>query len=452
MIGTPLNDDDGSNSGSSYVFELSEDLWSQTQKLISNDGTTGDKFGYSVSLSGDKALIGSRFGDDNSINSGSAYVFDLLSGDWSQTEKFSTPDSAAGDNFGVSVSLGDERALIGARFDNENGSNSGSAYVFELISGRWSLSEKLIATDGAADDNFGISVSLSGDRALIGAYRNDDNGNDSGSAYIFDLTAGSWSQTQKLAATDGTNTDYFGYSVSLSGDRALIGAYRDAANSGSAYVFDLTSGFWSLSQKIISPDSTSGDNFGWSVSLNGDRALIGTRRVDDINSNNSGSAYQFDLMDGLWLQIQKITAEDGRQFDKFGSSVSLFADKVLIGALDVDERDTNAGSAYVFYIIPDHNIAVTVTGLELTNSIEVTTNGQSLNFIGPSVATSFTTPINENVAYGVEITANPSSPEQVCSVTGGNSGMNDGSGIMTITGVAIEVNCVTTLIFRNGFE
>ena len=350
LIGARWDDDNGTSSGSAYVFDLIGETWSQTTKLTAADGAAGDNFGLSVSLSGDSALIGAHLDDDNGSNSGSAYVFDLNAGTWLQTAKFTTTDGAESDFFGGSVSLSGDRLLIGAYQDDDNGNNSGSAYVFDLSGGTWSQTAK-ISNDGAAGDFFGYSVSLSGDRVLVGAYQDDDNGNASGSAYVFDLIGETWSRTVKLTADDGEADDNFGYSVSLSGDRALVGAILDDSNgtsSGSAYVFDLNGGTWLQTAKLIAEDGAVADTFGFSVSISGDRALIGALGDDD-NGSNSGSVYVFDLSGGTWSQMIKLTAGNGAANDRFGYSVSLSGDRALVGALyGDDDFVTNSGSAYVF--------------------------------------------------------------------------------------------------------
>ena len=215
----------GSHSVSAFDFD---------KKLLTSDGAADDQFGLSVSLSGNRALVGSRFDDDNGNNSGSAYIFDVTTGNFLQ--KLTPPDGAAGDQFGISVSLSGNRALVGSRLDNDNGTNSGSAYLFDVTTGN--LLQKLKASDGAADDRFGFSVSLSGNMALVGSRLDDDNGSNSGSAYLFDVTTGNL--LQKLTPLDGAAGDQFGFSVSLSGNTALVASYLDDDNgtdSGSAYLF-----------------------------------------------------------------------------------------------------------------------------------------------------------------------------------------------------------------------
>jgi hypothetical protein len=166
------------------------------RKLLAEDGAAGDRFG-NVSVSGDTAVIGAGSDDDNGDESGSAYVFvRAADGTWSQQAKLTAADGAAIDCFGWSVAVSGGTAVIGAAGDDDNGDQSGSAYVFvRAVDGTWSQQAKLTAPDGAAEDLFGISVAVDGGTAVIGAYQDDDRGENSGSAYVFVRAAdGTWSK------------------------------------------------------------------------------------------------------------------------------------------------------------------------------------------------------------------------------------------------------------------
>jgi hypothetical protein len=350
LIGVINDDDNGANSGSAYVFIRTGTTWSQQAKLLASDGTAGDNFGLSVSLDGDTALIGAPFHDDNGADAGSAYMFTRTGTTWTQQRKLLASDPAAGDCFGGSVSLSGDTALIGAPYDDDNGADSGSVYMFTRTGTTWTQQQKLHASDGAAGDQFGFPVSLDGDTALIGAYYNDDNGANSGSAYVFTRTGTTWTQQQKILAPDGATGDCFGDSVSLSGDTALIGAEYDDDNgdsSGSAYIFIRTGTTWTQQQKLHASDGAVSEDFGNSVSLEGDTALIGALNNAD-NGGSSGSAYVFIRTGTTWTQQQNLLASDGAVGDQFGCSVSLNGDTALIGVYGDDDNGHNSGSAYIF--------------------------------------------------------------------------------------------------------
>lgn len=349
LVGAPLDDDDGNASGSAYVFERVGGGWSEVVKLTSSDAEPGDRFGATVAISGDLALVGA-FGDDHDGNgSGSAYVFDGAAG-WSEVAKLTASDAAAGDLFGVSVAISGELAIVGASRNDDDGSDSGSAYVFDGAAG-WSEVAKLTASDGAAEDEFGTSVGISGDLAVVGAPQDDDNGDVSGSAYVYNGAAG-WGEVAKLTASDGAAMDFFGATVAINGDLALIGARDDDDNgdfSGSAYLFSGMAG-WSEVAKLTASDGSPGDQFGKSVAISGDLALVGADGEAD-NGISAGSAYVFDGADG-WSEVAKLTASDGAVEDFFGISVAISGDLALVGAFGDDDKGDLSGSAYAFELVP----------------------------------------------------------------------------------------------------
>ena len=299
------------------------------QKVLSSDGAERDRFGLSASIDGDTAIIGAM-GD---LYSGSAYVYVRSNGVWSEQAKLTASDAAQYDYFGSSVSIDGDTAVIGARYDdgNGNGNDSGSAYVYVRSNGVWSEQQKLTASDGAQEDYFGRSVSIDGDTAVISGVTGQGLG--SGTAYVYVRSNGVWSEQQKLTASDGVAYDGFGFEVSISGDTAVIGAPREMTNeSGSAYVYVRSNGVWSEQAKLIASDGAVNHYFGSSVSLDGDTAVIGAYGDDDNgNGNDSGSAYVYVRSNGVWSEQQKLTASDTAEYDRFGNRVSINGDIAAIG-------------------------------------------------------------------------------------------------------------------------
>ena len=319
-------------------------------KITASDGAAVDAFGYSVSISGDYAVVGAFLDDDSGSSSGSAYIFKRVGESWAQEAKLLPADGAASDKFGRSVSISGDYAVVGAFFDSDNGIASGSAYVFKRTGASWAQETKLLPSDGAAFDFFGKSVSISGDYAVVGAQENDDNGTNSGSAYVFKRAGASWAQETKLLPSDGATIDVFGISVSISGDYAVVGAHRDRDNgsfSGSAYVFKRTDVTWTQEAKLLPSDGAADDQFGISVSISGDYAVVGAQENDD-NGSNSGSAYLFKRSDTIWTQEAKLLASDGAAADEFGRSVSISGDYAVVGAWRDNDNGTDAGSAYLY--------------------------------------------------------------------------------------------------------
>jgi hypothetical protein len=346
LVGAFHDFDNGPYSGSAYVFIRTGATWTQQAKLLPSDGEAGDNFGVSVALYDNTALIGAHGDDDNGDSSGSAYVFTRNGTTWTQQAKLLASDGAAGDAFGWGVSLYGDTALIGAQYDDDNGNESGSAYVFTRNGNAWAQQAELFPSDPAPADLFGCSVSVYGETAIVGAYWDDDNGEDSGSAYVFTRTGTTWNQQAKLLASDGDLFDRFGYAVSLDHDTALIGAYWDNDNgdhSGSAYVFTRTGTTWTEQAKLLASDGDITDWFGAAVAVKGDMALIG-EPYDDVNDYESGSAYVFIRNGTTWTQQEKLFASDGIEMDLFGWSVSLSENHAIIGA----NFQIGTGSAYVF--------------------------------------------------------------------------------------------------------
>ncbi len=262
--------------------------WEQLHKLTADDAATGDRFGWSVASCGDHAIVGVSHDDDAGSESGSAYVFDVITGE--QLHKLTADDAAEGDWFGVSVGISGDLTIVGAYYDDDAPyADSGSAYVFDVITGE--QLHKLTADDAAEGDWFGISVGISGDLAIVGAPYNDVAGSNSGSAYVFDVITGE--QLHKLTADDAVAGDCLGVSVGISGDLAIVGAYYDddaGSESGSAYVFDATTG--DQLHKLTADDAAADDRFGYSVAISDDLAIVGAHGDDDAVST-SGSAYVF---------------------------------------------------------------------------------------------------------------------------------------------------------------
>ena len=331
----------------------------QVAKLLASDGASNDWLGYSVAISGTTALVGASLDDDNGSNSGSAYIFEQQpDGSWLETAKLLASDGASTDFFGNSVAISGTIALVGAYRGDGNETNSGSAYIFEQQpDGSWLETAKLLASDGESSDYFGYSVAISETTVLIGAYEDGDNGSNSGSGYIFEQQQdGTWLETAKLTASDGASNDRLGYSVANSGTTALVGACYDddnGLNSGSAYIFEQQQdGSWLETAKLLASDGESNDWFGWSVAISGTIDLVGAYGDDD-NGSYSGSAYIFkQQQDSSWLETAKLLAADGESTDYFGYSVAISGTTALVGAYADDDNGGNSGSASIFNI-PD---------------------------------------------------------------------------------------------------
>jgi hypothetical protein len=334
-------------------------------KLTASDAAAGDIFGVAVAVSGDTAVIGASNDDDRR---GSAYVFVRSGGVWSEEAKLMASDAAPDDDFGFAVAVSGDTAVIGARQEDPGGiNNQGSAYVFTRSNGVWSEEAKLTASDpGPTGAFFGWSVALSNETAVIGAITDRlYTGPNWGAAYVFTRANGVWSEEAKLIASDSGHVDFnFGYSVGVSGDTAVIGSWNEAA-----YVFTRSHGVWSEETKLIASDAAPFDDFGESVAVSGDTVVVGARSDDD-NANQSGSAYVFTRSNGTWSEETKLTASDAAAREVFGWSVAASADTVVIGAPWSDE---GSGSAYVFE--PKRDVEIDIKPGSRTNPITLESKG-----------------------------------------------------------------------------
>ena len=379
--------------------QITIDPFVQQAKLTASGGAAGDYFGNSVSVSGTTVVVGSP-GTTVGSNSGqgAAYVFTESGSNWSQTATLTASDGAAGDGFGYSVSISGTTVVVGAPYATvgDNG-GQGAAYVFtEPGSGGWastSTAAKLTASDGAAYDDFGDSVSISGDgtTVVVGANQSDSGGR--GAAYVFtEPGSGGWASTStaaELTASDGVAYDDFGGSVSINGDgtTVVVGANQsDSGGSGAAYVFtEPGSGGWAgtnTAAELTASDGAGGDDFGYSVSINGDGTTV-VVGADQSGSGGNGVAYVFTKSGSVWSQTAELTASDGAAYDGFGSSVSISGTTVVVGAPYATVDNSGQGAAYVFTKPGSGGWANTSTAAKLTAS-----DGVAGDYFGGSVSIS----------------------------------------------------------------
>jgi len=357
VVGAPYDDQAAVKAGAAYVLEKTASGWVQRTKLTADDAEADDRFGYSVAIDGDTIVVGAYKDDDKGSVSGSVYVFTGSGSNWTQEQELTAADGAADDYFGISVAIDGDTVVVGASWDDDKGDNSGSAYVFTRTGSGWTEEQKLLAADGAADDYFGMAVAIDGDTVVVGASWDDDKGDNSGSAYVFTRTASVWTQDQKFLAADGAAGDHFGVAVAIDGDTVVVGAHRDddkGNDSGSAYVFQRTGSIWVRQDKLLAADGAVDDWFGWSVAIDGDTVVVGAH-LDDDKGSKSGSAYVFQLGAGdVWLEQQKLTAAAGAAGDWFGRAVAYNGSDLLVGADGRDDPLANySGAVHTFEVVSD---------------------------------------------------------------------------------------------------
>jgi len=300
-----------------------------------------------------KRLIGDSFGGMVVIVC--ALACHSVQADWEQWYRLAAPDGAQYDYFGASVGISGDYAVIGAVYNDDAGSNSGSAYIFKPVGSYWVYDDKLTSSDAYTQQNFGRSVCIDGDYAIVGAT---GDGTTPGAAYIFKKLGGGWSQLGILTASDGVGGDNFGWSVSIDGDRAVVGAHFDdnvrGTDAGSVYYYEGPGGGWATMTEMVklwAPDGIGSDQLGFSVSISGDYIIAGASFQDAvIYQPDCGAAYIFDRDPDTWIWAyqDKLIASDASAGDALGYSVAIDANYAIIGAIGDDEPGGQEGSAYVF--------------------------------------------------------------------------------------------------------
>ncbi|MET0645024.1 MAG: Calx-beta domain-containing protein, partial [Pyrinomonadaceae bacterium] len=342
-----------SGRGAAYVFTRSGSAWSQQQKLLASDGAAGDAFGFSVGVSGDTAVVGSRLDNVNGVGGqGSVYVYTRAGTTWSEQQHlFGVEATQRNDTFGGSVAIHGDTIAVGAPAHEvlPGIANHGAVYIFTRAGTVWTRQRKLIHSD-AAPDALGTSVAFDGSSVVAGA---PSKNSARGAAYVFaiDPNAG-----PKLLADDGLSQDRLGYAVAVSGDTAVVGAPEDEivstqTNRGAAYVYVRANGVWTQQQKLLASDGASSDKFGTSVAIHGDTIVVGAPNSDTNQSeSDQGAAYVFTRSGSTWTQQAKLVASDGADGDWFGQSVAVSGDTAVVGAIfdDINNTAANQGEVYVY--------------------------------------------------------------------------------------------------------
>jgi hypothetical protein len=324
-------------------------------KLKGSENSQGDFFGSGVALFGDTAVVGAE-GDDLSTSfqhEGTAYVFVRSGTSWSEQARLSASDAGSSDQFGSAVAVWDDTAVIGAWADDHSGlSNAGSACVFVRSGSSWTEQAKLTAPLASSYAQFGISVAVSGDTAVIGANLADLRGlPNAGTASVFVRSGTRWSWQATLKASDATALS-FGTSVAVSGDTVVVGAPQGsgpATADGSAYVFVRSGSQWTQQAQLVGADAAGATGFGRSVSVWGDTLAVGADQTALLDAPYAGSAAVYVRSGTAWQLQARLAASDAAPYDHFGRAISVTEGTVLVGASDAAVGSQgDAGVAYLF--------------------------------------------------------------------------------------------------------
>ncbi|MCX5671401.1 MAG: YbhB/YbcL family Raf kinase inhibitor-like protein [Planctomycetota bacterium] len=285
LVGAPGDDLPGlDNTGSVYVFQRTLAGWTQTARITAPDLVLGASLGWSVSVSGDWALVGAPWdGPPSSADDGSAYFFRRSGTTWTQVSKFTPPVTTPADAFGYSVSIEGNLAVIGAPL---GGTGNGAVYVYQRLVTGWQRKVELPAPTGA--QQFGKSVATDGLTVLVGAPA------EAGAAYLFSRAGTTWTQTAKLTDPHALVDTHFGTSVTIDGGLVLIGAADTVTHTGSVHVFQREGAAWGEAGRLTTANAATDSQFGWAVGLDGNRAIVGADTDDTAGAQDAGAAYVFE--------------------------------------------------------------------------------------------------------------------------------------------------------------
>lgn len=337
--------DEINNSGATYVFERADGAWTRTQKLVAPTPTPGWAFGAATAVWRDQIFVGAPAEDHSeSEQAGTVFVYEKdANGAWQIVQTLIASDAQSFGFFGAELAVDEDLLVVGAQFSSPGGMlGAGQAYIFRRIAGVWVEEGRLVASDVASMDNFGVAVAVAGERVLVGAERNDLDGIESaGAAYVFERAEDAWQETTRLTAPAPFADDRFGVSVALTGTAAIVGAFLDdnelGAGAGSAFVYRQSEAGWSYEHPLLGADTVAGDVFGWSLAARGGTALV-SAPFDELNL---GAAYIFSGIGGCPEDLDQNGAVDSGDLatllSQYGQSGKLSGDLDGDGQVSVSD-------------------------------------------------------------------------------------------------------------------
>lgn len=355
VVGAPFDDSSATNAGMAYVYDLSSANPTAPIAVLNNPNPdAGDGFGYAVGISGGMVVVGARYSDAGATSSGAVYVYDLNgTSPTAPIEVLNNPSPAAGDEFGGSIAISGTRVVVGAPMDDTGSADAGSAYVYDL--GGVNPATPIVTINnagGPASAYFASSVAISGTRVVIGAYLDDTGGMDSGSAYVYDVSgANPTTPIAVLSDPYPVENNFFGSAVGISGMRVVVGAFFDntgAFDAGSAYVYDLGGADPTTPVSVLrNPSPAVSDRFGFAVGISPTRVVVGAY-LDDKGATNSGSAYVYTLGEVEPFDPIVLYNLSPATSGSFGNAIGISGTRVIVGAYSDDHGAENAGSAFVY--------------------------------------------------------------------------------------------------------
>ena len=325
--------------------------WDQISTVVASDGDVNQQFGYDVDIGDEWAVVGARFDNELGIEAGAAYILWFDGNTWVEHSKLLPSNGAKNDEFGSSVSIFENRVLVGAPGNDAGEQEAGAAYVFEYDGNNWIETTLIIATNSGENDLFGGSVSIYNDYAVISSVQDDSIAVNSGAVYVFEYK-NDWVENAILKATDAESDDQFGCDVSVSGEYIIVGAKHedsDGNNSGAAYIFerDDNLGNWFQSEKLTVNNPETESEFGASVDISGNHLIVGSPKKD-TNGQDYGIAVVYSRSGNIWVEEQEIQPDGLHPYIEFGTRVSISANYIAVGAPYSFPLQPDEGTAFIF--------------------------------------------------------------------------------------------------------
>ena len=477
VVGVPGDDDNGSGAGAVFIFTRNQggnNNWGEISKIEASDGAAGDGFGWAVAIAGDYIVIGAPGDDDNGSNSGSVFIFaNNQDGSWSQVKKIVADDGNIDDGFGSAVAISGDRILIGMPGDDTVSPDAGAAFIFARNQGgtnNWGQTAKISVSNAlhlGSPENFGLAVAIDGDNAVIGAPGTDSGGIDTGLAYLFNRNQGGdnvWGKIADLAASDGAAYYEFATAVSISGDFATVGSPNDnntnGSKAGAVFIYQKNKGgtnSWGELRKIMSNDGIALDYFGTSVSIAGDYAVVGAQGQDTLGPRTAnGAAYILERNEGgtdNWGITEKLTAKDANKFDFFGSTAAINENRDTLIGVPEKEFQNGRGAAYLFDNAAKTPVASGVFFPHVVNNSGWETEIALINTADKAISAQLISYSDNGVQVGppLSITLNPMARRQIAV---GSELLNpDKIGFIVFTSESEEISGYTKFSHKtNGYR
>lgn len=368
--------------------------WAETEQQYGpQNGDIGGIFGNSIDLNNDVIAVGAPYENDVGSHSGAVYIYVRNGNGWAEFQKVIPNDVKSGDTFGNRIGLdgpqSSYRMIAGSHLSDTKAVDAGAVYTYTFDGISWKMEQKLLASDGQAGDQFGFSTAISGNYAIVGAVADDDKGQDSGSAYIFERVNNSWVQKAKLLAPDGIKNDTFGMDVAIDGNRAVVSAIGpenlgpNNPVAGKVYIFERINNQWFFKKQLKAPIPQAADIFGYSVDIKGDYIVIGAPSY----APGTGMAYlakytkYYDDLPTDWYIIRPFFPSDSTSQDYFGHGVAISptGDYVAVGSLTNQTQKVKEGAVYVFKKLNPSDRWVDYMKLTANNPVNNLTLGQDVD-------------------------------------------------------------------------